>query len=126
MQEVNASQIMHEQPERTIEVSSIEDFDAIVAKKKALDRLFGNKDFQEIILGEYLTEDFIRLSEFIMSSNRQAYKDRDMIVEKIAAKGYLKTFLSEMRQGLTGIDNPEERIRLLKELEEEKTKAEVA
>lgn len=126
MQEVTQSQILGEQPERIIEVSSIEEFDAMVSKKKSLDRLLENEDFKAIILGEYLTEDFIRLSEFLMSANRQAYKDRDMIVEKIAGKGHLKTFLSEMRQGLTGIDNPEERLRLLKDLEEEKSKSEAA
>jgi len=124
MEEVNQSQIFtEEQPERTIEVT-LEEFDAIVVKKKALDRLLNNPDYQLIVEDDYLHEDFLRLSGFLKSGNIQAFKDRDLIVEKIAAKGYFEKHMREMYTSLSGIDNPEQRLELIREMNKYAAKTE--
>ncbi len=128
LEEVNGSQIFtDEQPqEMTLELTLAE-FDEMVDKKRALDRLFENEDFKLIILDTYIKEDGARLGELLMSRNQSVVKDRDIIVSKIIGKGYLKDFLKDMSNVLNGIDNPEQRLELIKqfkEMEEEKERLE--
>lgn len=118
MEEVSSTQIFgNEQPNNIVEVS-LKEFDDMVLKKHALDRLISNPDFQAIINDDYLDKDAVRLNGFLMSRNIQAIKDRDIILEKIVAKGILKHWLSELGASLEGIDNPEQREELVRQLRE--------
>lgn len=116
MQEVSASQAFtDEQPSMEV---SLQEFDELVEKYKAYKRLVANEDFKRIIVEEYLTEDFNRLSGLLkVVNNKNVVAARDKIVEKIVAKGHLENYLNEIEQGLHGIDNPEQRVALVKELE---------
>lgn len=118
MEEVSSTQIFgNEQPNNMVEVT-LKEFDDMVLKKQALDRLISNPDFQTIIKDDYLDKDAVRLNGFLMSRNIQAIKDRDIILEKIVAKGILKHWLSELGAALDGIDNPEQREELVRQLRE--------
>ena len=59
----------------------------------------------------------IKLGELLKSKNQQVVKDRDTIVAKIVAIGYMEQFISSLRTNLTGIDNPEQRVELLRQIE---------
>lgn len=117
MEEVNSSQIFEDEQSNVIEVT-LKEFDEMVALKKSLDRLNSNPDFISVIREGYLEADAIRLLGFLKGRNVQALKDRDVIVEKIAAKGILEYYLKELNANLTGIDNPEQRLELERQLAE--------
>jgi len=117
LEEVNSSQIFTDEQPRTLEVTLAE-FDELVEDKRALDRLLENEDFKRIILDKYIEEDGARLGELLMSRNQQVVKDRDIIVNKIVGKGYLKDFLKDMVNVLNGIDNPEQRVELIRQYRE--------
>jgi len=122
MQEVSPQILADEQPE-LIEVT-LEEFDELVLDKQALDRLLENPDFNRIIVDKYFVLEFERLSGLIKSSNIAAVKDRSIIVEKIVAIGHMEHFLRDLGTRLTGIDNPEQRIELLRQIEEYKKQEE--
>lgn len=117
MQEVDSTQILNDEQPQVIEVT-LEQFDELVLDKKRLDALLEMKEFQSIIMEKYCTHEFERLSGLLKSPNVQARRDRDIIVEKIAAIGHLETWLKQMEVNLQGIDNPEQRLELLRQIEE--------
>lgn len=116
MQEVNADQVLKNEKPVEIEVS-LQEFDDLVQFKKDLDELETIPAFQRVIYEHYIDADGARLNGFLMSRNIQAIRDRDQIVEKIVSKGVLEHWLRDQRGKLEGIDNPEQRIQLVKELE---------
>jgi len=119
LQEVDSSQIFtDDQPDNRMEVS-LQEFDELVEDKRALDRLYESPDFHRVILNKYITEEASRLNGFLMSRNVQAVKDRDLIVSKIVAKGFLSHFLKDMTDTLQGIENPAQRVELIKQLQEQ-------
>lgn len=116
LQEVDSTQILSDEQPQVMEVT-LQEFDELVLDKKALDRLIENPDFNRIIVGKYFVLEFERLAGLIKSTNRQAIKDRDVIVEKIAGIGHMESFIKQIQTNLTGIDNPEQRIELLRQVE---------
>ncbi len=117
LQEVDSTQILgNEQPEM-IEVT-LREFDELVLDKRALDRLIENPDFNRIIVGKYFVLEFERLAGLLKSSNRAVIKDKDIIVEKIAGIGHIEGFMKQLGTSLTGIDNPEQRLELLRQIDE--------
>jgi len=119
LKEVEADQVLQSEQPTELEISLAE-FDKIVEQKKALDRLLVNPDFQLIIVNGYLEEDFDRLSELLKNSvvNAQVVKERATIVDKIVAKGLLENWLKTLQDRTEGIDNPEMRRELVKQLED--------
>lgn len=116
MQEQSASQVFtDEQPMLELE---LEQFDSMVLKKQAFDRLMLNPDFKLIILDDYLEEDFMRNAGLLkVMNNKGVVAAKDRIVEKIYAKGHLETWMKEIETTLKGIDNPEQRIEFVRQLE---------
>ena len=116
MQEVNSSQILpDEQPQ--IEVT-LQQFDELVLDKKALDRLIENPDFNRIIVGKYFDSEFSRLADLLKSNHKAIIKDRDIVVEKICSIGHMENFIKNLLLTLNGLDNPEQRIELVRQQEE--------
>jgi len=117
VEEVTGAQIFGSEEPNVVEVSLAE-FDALVEKKKKLDRLIANEDFQAIVVEEYTIEEAKRLADWIRNprGNHQGYKDRDQLVEGLAAIGRFERFINDMRVKLDGIDNPEHRAALVAEL----------
>lgn len=117
MEEVTGSQIFGSEEPNVVEVSLAE-FDALVDRKKSLDRLIANEDFQAIIMDEYVVQEAKRLADWIRNpkGNRQGYADRDKLVEGLASIGRFERFISDMATRLDGIDNPEQRKALIAEL----------
>jgi len=116
MQEVSPQILANEQPEM-IEVT-LKEFDELVLDKKALDRLIENPDFNRIIVGKYFVLEFERLAGLLKSSNKSVQKDKDIIVEKIAGIGHIESFMKQLGNSLTGLDNPEQRVELLRQIDE--------
>ncbi|RLA66158.1 MAG: hypothetical protein DRQ78_04600 [Epsilonproteobacteria bacterium] len=116
MQEVSPQILADEQPQM-IEVT-LSEFDELVLDKKALDRLIENPDFNRIIIGKYFALESDRLVGLIKSTNTAAIRDRATIVEKLAGIGYMEAFLRQLGTSLTGIDNPEQRLELLRQIDE--------
>jgi hypothetical protein len=116
MQEVDASEVL-EQP-KTLMISSLAEFDSMVEDRLALTRLWNNPDFQRIIVKRYLNDDFTRLSELLKSRNRKVVQDRDLILAKIVSKGHLEHWLEDMDTTLFGIEDPAQRLELIRQLEE--------
>lgn len=117
LQEVNSDQVLDNEQPQGIEVT-LKEFDEMVEYKEALDRLLSNPDFKLIIENDYLKDDAERLLGLLMSNNRQVIQDRDIINQKIYGKGYLKQWLASQAQALDGIDNPEQRAELVRQLAE--------
>ena len=117
LEEVNSSQIFEGEEPTEIEVT-LAQFDTMVEQKKALDRLLVNPDFQRVIVTGYLEEDYTRLADLLKnpSVNKKIVEDRAVIVDKIVAKGYLENFIATLQRTTEGIDNPEQRALLVKEL----------
>lgn len=118
LEEVNNSQIFEGEEPTEIEVT-LAQFDAMVEQKKALDRLLINPDFQAIVVTGYLEEDYTRLADLLKnpSINKKVVEDRAVIVDKIVAKGYLENFIATLQKTTEGIDDPEQRVQLVKELD---------
>ncbi len=117
LQEVDSTQILGNEEPEMIEVT-LNEFDELVLDKKALDRLIENPDFNRIIVDKYLALESDRLSGLIKSTNTAAIRERPIVVEKLAGIGYFEAFLKQLGIGLIGIDNPEQRIELLRQIEE--------
>ncbi|RLG28382.1 hypothetical protein DRO03_09985 [Methanosarcinales archaeon] len=100
-----------------IEVT-LKEFDELVLDKQALDRLIENPDFNRIVVGKYFVLEFERLCGLLKSTNKAVQKDRDIVVEKVAGIGYIEGFLKQLGTSLTGIDNPEQRLELLRQIDE--------
>ena len=116
MQEVNSSQILpDEQPQ--IEVT-LQQFDELVLDKKALDRLIENPDFNRIMVGKYFDAEYHRLADLLKSNHNAIVKDRDIVVEKICSIGHAENFMASLIVSLNGLDNPEQRIELVRQQEE--------
>ncbi len=121
LQEVDSSQIFADEEPTVMEVT-LREFDALVEDKKHLDELLANPAFINIVQNKYFMLEFDRLSGLLKSSNKSVVADRDIIVAKIVAIGYFEQFMRNLGTVLTGIDNPEQRIELLKQIDEyEKT-----
>lgn len=118
LEEVNSSQILEDEQPNVMEVT-LADFDRMVKQKHDLDKLLAMPEFQSIIVEGYLEEDFTRLSELLknVKVNSKLVEDRAIIVDKIVAKGYLENFIKMLVINTEGIDNPEVRAALVKELE---------
>ncbi len=118
LEEVNSSQIFEGEEPTEIEVT-LAQFDAMVEQKKALDRLLINPDFHAVIVTGYLEEDYNRLSDLLKNPtiNKKIVEDRAVIVDKIVAKGYLENYIATLQKTTEGIDNPENRVLLVKELD---------
>ena len=117
MQEVNADQVLA--PEQPVEIEvSLSEFDELVEDKKALDRLVASADYKRIIGRMFLTDDKMRLVGLLGSQNIAAVRDEATIVAKIKAKAYLEQFLTDTATALIGIDNPEQRIEMLRQISE--------
>ncbi len=118
LKEVDADQVFAPEQPTELEVT-MEQFDKMVEQKKALDRLLVNPDFQSIIVEGYLEADHDRLAGLLKnpSVNGKIVADRAIIVDKIVAKGLLENWLETLKNTTEGIDNPEQRIELLKQLE---------
>lgn len=127
MEEVNSSQILHPEQPDIVEVTLAE-FDEMVRQKKLLDELIESEAFQEIIMKGYIADDTERLAGLLKNEtqNVKVKQDRDIIVEKIYAKGYLENWLQAMVNRTAGIDNPEQRTQLVKELEQMREEEEKA
>ena len=117
LQEVNSQILTDEQPEQIMEVT-LQEFDELVLDKQALDRLLDNSDFERIVINKYFMLEFERLSGLLKSKNPAVVKDRETIVAKIVAIGYMEQFIKSLGINLTGIDNPEQRLELLRQIEE--------
>ncbi len=116
MQEVNADQVLAPEQPMEIEVS-LSEFDELVEDKKALDRLVNGDDYKRIIGKLFLENDKMRLVGLLGSQNIAAVRDEATIVAKIKAKAYLEQFMEATATALIGIDNPEQRIELVKQLD---------
>jgi hypothetical protein len=118
LEEVESSQIFKSEEPTEIEVTLAE-FDKMVEQKKALDRLLVNPDFQAIIVKGYLEDDYNRLADLLKNTvvNRKVVEDRAIIVDKMVSKGYLENWIATLQKTTEGIDNPEQRAALVKELE---------
>ena len=118
LEEVNNSQIFKGEEPTEIEVT-LAQFDAMVEQKKALDRLLTNPDFQSVIVTGYLEDDYTRLADLLKnpSVNKKIVEDRAVIVDKIVAKGYLENYIATLQKTTEGLDNPEQRVLLVKELD---------
>ena len=125
LEEVDSTQIFaDEQPNDAMEVT-LQEFDDLVRDKKLLDELLASEAFNNIVVGKYFVLEHERLSGLLKSSNAAVVKDRDIIVAKIVAIGYMEQFITSLATNLKGIDNPEQRIELLNQIAEyEKTEAE--
>ncbi len=117
LQEVDSTQILGNEQPQMIEVT-LQEFDELVLDKQAMDRLVKDPDFNRIIVGKYFVLESDRLSGLIKSTNTAAIRERPVIVEKLAGIGYLEAFLKQLRTSLTGIDNPEQRLELLRQIDE--------
>lgn len=119
MEEVTGSQIFGSEEPNVVEVSLAE-FDALVETKKSLDRLLANEDYQKIVVNGYMGDEANRLADWIRNpkGNHEGYRNREQIVEGLAAIGRFERFISDMKARLSGIDNPEERAALVAELNE--------
>jgi len=117
LQEVNSDQIFSDEQPQMIEVT-LKEFDELVLDKQAMDRLIENPDFNRIIVGKYFVLEFERLCGLLKSTNRAVQKDRDTVVEKVSGIGYMEAFLKQLGTSLTGIDNPEQRLELLRQIDE--------
>ena len=118
MEEVDSSQIFaDEQPDNVMEVT-LQEFDDLVKSKKLLDELLASAAFNDIIVGKYFTLEHERLSGLLKSDNSAVVKDRDVIVAKIVAIGYMEQFIKSLSVNMQGIDNPEQRIELIRQMEE--------
>lgn len=116
MQEVNSDQVLA--PEQPIEIEvSLSEFDELVEDKKAIDRLVNSDDYKRIIGKLFLENDKMRLVGLLGVQNQAAVRDEATIVAKIKAKAYLEQFMVDTATALYGIDNPEQRIELVKQLE---------
>ena len=116
LREVNGDQVLAEEQPTTIEVT-LKEFDELVVFKKALDALLVSPEYQAVIGKGYLKEDRDRLVGLLCSRNQAAIRDKDVIVNKIQAKGYLEQWIESSLQGLDGIDNPRQREELVSQLE---------
>lgn len=119
MQEVNSSQILPDEQPEQIEVT-LAQFDELVLDKQALDRLIENADFNRIIVGKYFDAEYRRLTDLLKSNHSAIVKDRAIVVEKICSIGHMENFIKSLITNLIGIDNPEQRIELLRQIEEYK------
>lgn len=76
----------------------IEDARKMVKRGEALDRLFYNKDFQEVILEQYFREEPIRLVH-LKSDPEMGREDRQAyVLGAIDAIGHFRTFLDRLGQ----------------------------
>ncbi len=116
LQEVDASQVLdNEQPEMEV---TLQEFDELVKKYEAYLRLINNPDFIYIINEGYLGEELVRNQDLLtVTDNRAIVANRDRVLEKIYAAGQFKRWIREIGQELHGINNPEQRIALLKQIE---------
>lgn len=117
LKEVDSREITGEQPEQIMEVT-LQEFDELVLDKKALDALLVDENFNRIFGEKYFHLEFQRLSGLLKSRNAKVIEDRGMIVEKIASIGHAENFLKQLLTNLKGIDNPEQRLELLRQIEE--------
>jgi len=119
LKEISGKEIFGEEQPSEIEVSLAE-FDKAVEQRKALVRLVENKDFISIIVDGYLEEDYHRLSDLLKNTsvNSRVVADRQIIVDKIVAKGYLDNWIEGLLKTTSGIDNPETRVELVNQLAE--------
>ena len=115
LEEVNSQILTDEKPEQIMEVT-LREFDELVEDKKALDRMLANPDFNRIVVNKYFMLEFERLSGLLKSNNSAVVKDREVIVAKIVAIGYMEQFIQSLATNLTGLDNPEQRIELLSQI----------
>ncbi len=116
LQEVDSSNFDMEQPSMEV---TLKEFDTMVEKLKAYKRLISNPDFILIINDDYLGEDLERNTGLLtVMRNKSIVEARPRILERIYAKGHLIQWLKEIGEGLDGIDNPEQRVELVKQLEE--------
>ena len=118
LEEVSGKQIFGNEQPTELEVSLAE-FDKAVEQRKALMRLLDNEDFKAIVVEGYLEDDYHRLSDLLKNTsvNKRVVEDRQIIVDKIVAKGYLDNWLESLVKTTAGIDNPETRVELVKQLE---------
>ena len=119
LKEVSGKEVLSDEQPQTLEVTLAE-FDRAVEQRKSLVRLMANEDFQAIVVHGYLEEDYHRLSDLLKNTsiNSRVVADRQIIVDKIVAKGYLDNWLESLLKSTAGIDNPETRVELLNQLEE--------
>lgn len=118
LEEVQSDQALAQEQPIEIEVTLAE-FDERVELKKSIDRLLENPDYQKVIGKFFLVDDRDRLVGLLCSRNVAAIKEKDIIVNKIQAKGYLEQWIESTCQALNGIDDPRNREALLQALEEE-------
>lgn len=118
LEEVQSDQALAQEQPIEIEVTLAE-FDERVELKKSFDRLLENPDYQLVIGKFFLVDDRDRLVGLLCSRNVAAIKEKDIIVNKIQAKGYLEQWIESTCQSLYGIDDPRNREALLQALEEE-------
>lgn len=119
LKEVSAEEVFSdEQPSNELEVT-LQEFDDMVADYIAIKELVQDPNFQRVIIKGYLEEDYDRLTELLKNSgmNTQVSRERPIIVDKITAKGALENWLETTLQSGSGLDNPEQRVQLVKELE---------
>jgi len=120
LEEVSAEQIFgKEQPNNELEVT-LKEFDDMVDDYKAIKELVASANFQRVIVKGYLEEDYDRLTDLLKNSgmNTQVSRERPIIVDKITAKGALENWLETTLKMGEGIDNPEQRVQLIKATEE--------
>jgi len=82
--------------------------------------LLASEAFQVIIVEGYLEDDYERLTALLKNTsvNSKVVQERQIIVDKIVSKGYLENWLEQLSINTKGIDNPEHRTELLKQLSE--------
>ena len=119
LKEVSGEEIFGKEQPSEIEVSLAE-FDKMVKQKKLLDELLASEAFQVIIVEGYLEDDYERLTGLLKNTsvNQRVVQERQIIVDKIVSKGYLENWLETLVKNTNGIDDPEHRTQLLKQLAE--------
>ena len=119
LKEVSGEEVFGKEQPNELEVSLAE-FDKMVKQKKLLDELLASEAFQVIIVEGYLEDDYERLTGLLKNTsvNSKVVQERQIIVDKIVSKGYLENWLETLVKNTNGIDNPEHRIQLLKQLAE--------
>ena len=117
LQEVNTDQALTNEEPIEIEVTLAE-FDERVKYAAAMERLVKSEDFTTVVVKGYLVENRDRLVGLLCSNNRSAVQDKEIIVGKIQATGYLEQWIEREMSVNAGMLDPAMREELVKQLEE--------
>ena len=101
---------VNEQPEQTVIELTKEQFETSVQLCNDMEELNSNKAFQRIVRDAYMMNEVERLGGLLSCTHNNALmKDTAIIVEKIKAVGYLRTFLQKIEDNTKGFNTPDMR-----------------